>query len=880
MNDCLQLPVRQGLGGMRRLGAWEACWMSLGEGEQEGFASGGGHGWEGAAVPEQRWAAEGRSAVWYRTRFPRPDHDGRVVLRVGGAFLGTNVWINGRLLGSHYGYFAPFGFDVTPYLREQNLVAICCESPIETDLPRKRHVMGIFNDGDCRPYPSSAWFSLPEPYRWQVPVGLWQPVELEYTGAVVLESLRVRPAIEAGDVGRVEVTAQLRNLDGREMPGEIVLELEEPREGEGRSSPPLRLRRTFTMAGGSERAVRMLLTVPRARRWAPWRLGGQPLYRVVANVLVRDRHSVRWEDTFGFRDVVVEAGAEGWEVTASGRPLFMRGANYVPSLRLDRLDADSLAGDLRLAKQANLDLLRVHGHVLPQAFYRLADEAGMLVVADFPLTLSYAYHASAEETKFFEHGVRAQVPEMVAMLCNRPSVVLWVAHDDPPWIGSSAPLGDVHAVRQNYTIDQEVKATIEQLDPTRTVLAASGDLDQHLWLGWREGSWHHFGDVLPGFVTEFGAQSLPGLDSPDWEALGRRWPVPADDPAWLYAGYEAAAWSEHGVGLPGDYESLAEYVEASQEYQAWLLSYAIDQLRKRKFERCWGAVVFALTDSFAGVGFGLVDFSRRPRPALEAVQEAFAPLRLIVDPVGFVPLVPFGVGWRPDDEITVRLVVVNDDPAVEGEGEIRWSVVRDTPLSRGPLRRVLDSMRRKSSGGTVPLALPTATDPALQVASFDLPIDAEGDYTFEAELRVPGREPQTTELLFRIADRLETVRRRSLLPGYLAERIAVAGSLRQVAGGIQFRLRNRTRPALLTALGGVRLDGDQVPEPRLVLEADGGRVPVPSELEMPVDRDVVILLETRRRLEPGEHELEVDLTLPGIASGRVRVRGRIPEHSG
>ncbi|MFZ0215379.1 MAG: hypothetical protein WAM30_05495, partial [Candidatus Dormiibacterota bacterium] len=228
MNDCLMLPVRQGRGGMRRLGGWEACWMSLGEGEAEGYANDRGSEWEAVSVPEQRWAREGRSAIWYRTRFPRPDHDGRVVLRIGGSFLGTNVWINGRFLGSHYGYFAPFGFDVTPFLRDTNLLVICCEAPIETDLARKRHVMGIFNDGDCRPYPSSAWFSLPPEYRWQVPVGLWRPVELEYTGPVVLESLQIRPRVEAGDVGRVEITTHLRNLDGREMPGEVVLDLHVP----------------------------------------------------------------------------------------------------------------------------------------------------------------------------------------------------------------------------------------------------------------------------------------------------------------------------------------------------------------------------------------------------------------------------------------------------------------------------------------------------------------------------------------------------------------------------------------------------------------------------------------------------------------------------
>lgn len=867
MNDCLQLPPRPGGGGTRRLVNWEATWMPLGEGEAEGLSKGGGEAWTPVPVPEQQWAEEGRTAIWYRTVFPRPDVDGRVILRVGGAFLGANVWLNGRFLGSHYGYFAPFGFDVTPYLRDGNLLVICCETPIERDLTRKRHVMGIFNDGDTRPYPSSAWFSLPEEYRWRVPIGIWAPVELEYTGPVVLQSAQIRPQIEAGDVGRVELTAHLRNLDGREMAGEVVFDLEPP------AGPPLRLRREVTLSGGSERTVQMGLTVMDVERWLPWRFGSQVLYTTRLTVVVRGRTSVRWDDRFGFRDALLHAGPEGWEVTVRGRPMFVRGADYTPSLRLDQLSEETLAADLRVAKEANLDLLRVRGAVLPNAFYRLCDEAGMLVIADFPLTRSYAYHADAEETRFFEQAVRAQVPEMVGLLANRPSIALWVAHDDPPWIEANSALGDVHAVRQNYTIDQEVKATLESLDPTRPALAASGEFDQHLWLGWREGSWHHFADVLPRFVSAFGAQALPPAGSPDWSALKTRWPVSGDDATWLFAGYQSPQWAEHGIGLTEDYDSLEEYLDASHEYQAWLLSYAIDQFRMHKFEPCWGALVFTFVDPFGGVGFGLLDSSRNPRPALAAVREAFAPLRVIIDPLDFSPLVPFGVGWHPEDEIAVRLVVVNDDPRLEGDAEIRWTVVRDQPLEGRGVGRLFDGFRRKSSGGTLTLTLPTNEEPALLVDTVPLPVDAEGDYTVSAELRVPGQEPLVTELLFRIADRLDNVRRRPLLPQYLAGRIVREDSLVQSPEGFQFTLRNRTQPAVLTDLGEVRLDGDPVPEPRLLLLTDGGRIPLPRRVELPLGRDVSIFLEVPAPLPVQGHELELDLTLPGIASGRVRVHG-------
>ncbi|MDQ6772178.1 MAG: hypothetical protein M3024_04200 [Candidatus Dormibacteraeota bacterium] len=869
MNDCLSLPFRQGSGGTRALGGWEALWAPLGEGEAEGLAAGGGAGWEPVSVPEQQSAWAGRSAIWYRARFPRPDHNGRVLLRLGGAILATHAWLNGRLLGSHYGYFGPFGFDVTSQLRDQNLLVLCCESPIETDLSCKRHVMGVFNDGDSRPYPSSAWFSLPEPYRWEVPVGLWGAVELEYLGSLALDWVRLRPSLEAGDAGRLEVEARIRNLDAREMSGELVLEV---MAEEGR---PLRLRRDVRVPGSTEQTATLALSIPGAQRWNPWRLGEPVLYRAVVAVTVGGRPSARVEETFGFRDVVMRAGHDGWRVAVNGQPMFLRGANYTPGQRLDQLDEATFEQDLRLAREANLDVLRVHAQVLPDAFYRLADRAGMLVFADFPLTLSYAYHASAEEARFFETTVREQVPEMVRMLQNRPSIVLWTAHDDPPWIAANAALADVHAVRQNYTIDQEIRESIESLDPGRTVLAASGELDQHLWLGWREGSWSDFADALPGFVSEFGAQAAPSTGSAAWRSLSTRWPVAGDDPQWLYAGFQLPAWAERGAGLPTDHPSLDRFVGAGQAYQADLLAYAIDQLRKRKFEPCWGALVYQLVDPFPGIGFGLLDSARVPKAAFAAVREAFALTRVIIDPVGFSPLQPSGIGFRPGQAVTMRLVIVNDDPMLSGPAEVRWSAFRERPLEGSALARLRDAARRKSYSGTVAVSLPTAAEPAVQLTSLVLPLEAEGLYRFEVELRPPGRTPLRSQLDFQILERVPASRRRPLLPGYLAERIAVLDSLRPDADGAGFTLRNLTRPAVLTGLDDLRLDGRALDSPRLLVQTDSGRIPLPRRLDLPFGRDLQMLVELELPLEPGDHELEVDLTLPGVASGRVLLKGRV-----
>jgi hypothetical protein len=460
-------------------------------------------------------------------------------------------------------------------------------------------------------------------------------------------------------------------------------------------------------------------------------------------------------------------------------------------------------------------------------------------------------------------------------LRNRPSVALWSAHDEPPWLNSNADLGDVHAVRQNHSIDQELKASFERLDPTRPALAASGEIDEHLLLGWTSGSWRDVANVEPVMVTAFGAQSLPAVDSPVWKEIASRWPVADDDAAWRYAGFQPVNWAERGVGLPSSHQSLESYVAASQQYQADVVRFAAEHLRTRKFESCWGAFAYQLVDPFPAIGFGLVDGARRPKPALAALTEAFKPTRVIAEPLSFEPGRPFGILQRSDIPFSARLVIVNDDPKVFGEGVIRWSVIRKRASKRRGARLIRDAMQRKSFAGTVEVEVPTAFEPAVSATSVTLPLSAEGDYVLEATLAVGGRVVDSTQLLFTVTSALPSARPRPELARYLAERLADLDSLRSESDGLSFALDNRTRPAVLVGLTGLRLDGVVIARPELQVETNAGRAPLPKRLDMPLGRRLQIHVVTGEPLGAGAHSLEADITVPGVASGRLVIEGSV-----
>ena len=91
-------------------------------------------GWEQVTVPEWRVFGQrvrppcNRSVafLWYRTKFDAEPAgaEQRTFLVFGGVDWEAEVWLNGKLLGSHKGYYEPFRFDVTGLLQENNTLAV------------------------------------------------------------------------------------------------------------------------------------------------------------------------------------------------------------------------------------------------------------------------------------------------------------------------------------------------------------------------------------------------------------------------------------------------------------------------------------------------------------------------------------------------------------------------------------------------------------------------------------------------------------------------------------------------------------------------------------------------------------------------------------
>jgi beta-mannosidase len=598
--------------------------------------------WEPIAVPGH-WRSTAAFAdtdgpLLYRTRFEQavPSPERRSWLVLDGLFYQGDIWLDGGYLGDTEGYFFPHGFEVTDALRAREgghtlAVEVACNRP--TDRTAKRNITGVFQHWDCL-----------DP-QWN-PGGIWRPVRVEETGPVRVKHFRLVCREATPDQAVLALRAVLDTVEPRTVVlrttcGAIDHENEQP------------------LAAG-ENQVEWTVPIPNPTLWWPHALGDQALCDATVEVLVdgvaSDSRCVR----VGLRRVELR----GWVCSVNGERLFLKGANQGPTrMALAEATPEELAGDVKLAVDAGLDLLRIHAHITRPELYDAADEAGLLLWQDFPLQWGYA------------RGIRKQAArqarEAVDLLGHHPSVAIWCAHNEPmaldvdpslladPGRAARAAAGAL-ALQQLPTwnksvLDRSVKRAIERADGSRPVIAHSGVLphlpkldgtDSHLYFGWYWGDERDFPGFcarmprLARFVTEFGAQAVP--ESADF-CEPDRWP----DLDWKRLGdrhcLQRSLFDRYVP--PSAYETFDSWRAATQAYQATVVKHHVETLRRLKYRPTGGFAQFCLADGMPAVTWAVLGHDRRPKAGYAALAEACRPVIVVADrlPAQVEPGDPLGL---------------------------------------------------------------------------------------------------------------------------------------------------------------------------------------------------------------------------------------------
>ncbi|MGH9446222.1 MAG: sugar-binding domain-containing protein, partial [Terriglobia bacterium] len=111
-------------------GFWQFKTDASNQGESAGWAQRMPAGTESGRVPGT-WSVVRKyyyyvGDAWYFKRFTFPSgfRDQHVELHFGATFYKSRVWLNGTELGGHEGGYTAYYFDITPYLKPINYLAV------------------------------------------------------------------------------------------------------------------------------------------------------------------------------------------------------------------------------------------------------------------------------------------------------------------------------------------------------------------------------------------------------------------------------------------------------------------------------------------------------------------------------------------------------------------------------------------------------------------------------------------------------------------------------------------------------------------------------------------------------------------------------------
>lgn len=599
--------------------------------------------------------------VWYRRTF-RSGKGEHVDLVFNGVDYLADVWLDGRHLGHHEGYFAPFSFDVSQLLKEKNTVAVRVQDPLEkldpkvlTHLHFKKYIKGTMNYHDSRPgglpgVISPAW--TPEWGQSLTTGGITQPVFLKFTGSVRIDALFVTPTDTGGHV-HVALLATNRAPSNIETAFNIILHPPSLQESNTAKSGAIDLAATLVakLLPGSNR-MDFDTIVPNPVLWWPCsheKLGTHTLYSLRVEAICGDVLSDSRVEQFGIR--TVQLNRDPWVFKVNGRPVFIKASNYIPRQHFADVDKTFYDRDMRLLKAANLNSVGIHAHIQCPACYEATDDTGILVFQDFALQWSYD---SCEETNpGFRDRARWQIAEMAYHLYNHPSVVYWACHNEPAALFLPKRPPDPVKDRDNQVLDQLLEERLISIDPNRPVQRASGiGGDTHIYEGSIGGGpiYNCRKRKEAGFVSEYGFWSV-ACTAEQWGDTG--WPPDTQELVEWSGRLSFFGSTSTYVGAPNRYSDRRSWIRATQLYAAFLAKYYTEVFRINRGQPFMGIRWHFFVDWWGYAGAGLLDINRIPKTPYYSLAEAQRPLLMAADLENTV--------FRPGMKIEIPIFIINDD---------------------------------------------------------------------------------------------------------------------------------------------------------------------------------------------------------------------------
>ena len=348
---------------------------------------------------------EPSQVLWYKRNFTIPtEWDGqRISLNFGAVDWKADVWINDIKIGSHTGGYAPFSFDITPFLTKG-----------EQEISVK--VWDPTNEG---PQPRGKQVREPEGIYYTPVTGIWQTVWLEPMNPKSFKKINFTPNI---DNNTVKLEAEATNLETGDIIEVIVLE--DNKE----------ITRAKFAAGES---LDIILEDPKL--WSP---ESPFLYRTIVKLISNKETVDEVKSYFAMRKISKKRDQNGIvRMQLNNEDYFHFGPldqGWWPDGLYTAPTDEALKYDILKTKEMGYNMIRKHVKVEPARWYTHCDELGILVWQDMP---SGDEQKDWQMRKYFEGNelvrsneseeiFRKEWQEILDYLMPYPSIVVWVPFNE------------------------------------------------------------------------------------------------------------------------------------------------------------------------------------------------------------------------------------------------------------------------------------------------------------------------------------------------------------------------------------------------------------------------------------------------------------------
>ncbi len=552
----------------------------------------------------------------------------------------ANIWLNNKLIGKTNNMFIPHRFDVTQIIKPRNNSLLVKFEPASRYAKKLMSRYTSFSESDFinphRVYIRKAQYQFGWDWCPSLPgCGIWRPVRLEGTKKARLADLHIRTVDCNQRYADIKIAVKLNTLSREKFLCRLTLSCAEQKfehnlafnPGEDLHSTVIRIENPFL--------------------WWPAGYGQQHLYQLDIQLLNADEIIDQAQKKIGVRMAKLNRSpgehGEKFQFEINGQPIFAKGANWVPaSIFAGSVTTDDYQKLLHTAAKSNINMLRVWGGGYYEAdeFYKLCDRLGIMVWQDFMFACAYY-----PDRQWFAKEVKTEAAAIIRQLRNHPCLGLWCGNNEIDWMHYAGRLGKGKKFYGKAIYHRLLPQLVAELDPDTDYIPTTplGEKDKfktsrplttHQWDVW---SGHQPvrqylcpPQNIPPFVTEFGLQSLPGMETiknfcpPEQLRIGsfpiekHNYQLDGNSRLYRYVG-----------DLFGSAENLQQFVYLSQITQARAVKVYVEHLRAHNF-RNNGILFWQFNDCCPAISWSALDATYEPKALYYYAKRFFSKLLITV----------------------------------------------------------------------------------------------------------------------------------------------------------------------------------------------------------------------------------------------------------